>query len=117
MHAPPDHVYDPSPRKPLDASMFDPDRYRALIELGLTTHGERARVDRWLRAGAEFTAYEPADGQAIITLEITKRSPELAAIRARVWGGEVELLHTSEYGECIQIAAAPLSVLRRVNRG
>jgi hypothetical protein len=118
MHdTPPDATYDPSPGQPLDLSTLDPERFRGLIELGLTTHYDRLRVDRFLRAGAEFTAYPVGDGKVRITLEVTERSPALAAVRAEVSGGEIELLDAAEYGEQLRVIEAPLSAVKRVNEG
>ena len=44
--------------EPLDPSMFDEERFRNLIELGLVNlnHSDRERADRFLRAGAAFVA-------------------------------------------------------------
>jgi hypothetical protein len=114
---PPDETYDPNPGQPLDPATFDPDRFRGLIELGLATHPDRLRVDRFLRAGAEFTATPVDDGNVLITLTFTERSPTLAAIRADVSGGEIGLLDASEYGEHVRVIQAPLSALRKVNQG
>lgn len=111
-------VFDPQPGQPIDPEQLDPDRFRGLIELGLVDHPERARLDRFLRAGAEFTAY-PREGDSIeIVLAYNReRSPALAALRARVSGGEVGMLHATEYTEQVLITVAPLSALKRVNVG
>jgi hypothetical protein len=117
MRAPPDHVYDPSPGERIDPATLDPERIRGLIELGLAQHPDRVRVDHFLRAGAEFTLYRLDEGDVRITLEVTDRSPELAAMRANVSGGEIELLDTAEYGERVWVTTAPLSALKKVNQG
>jgi hypothetical protein len=112
-----DEFYDPSPGGPVDPASLDPERFRGLIELGLATHPDRLRVDRFLRAGAEFTAYPVDDGKVRITLEITERSPDLAAVRAEVSGGKIELLDAAEYGVRLRVIQAPLSAVKRINEG
>jgi hypothetical protein len=111
-------IFDPQPGQPIDPEQLDPERLRGLIELGLVGHPEHARLDRLLRAGAEFTV-NPRPGDSVeITLAYSReRSPALAALRARGSGGEVGLLDAQEYDENVLVTVAPLSALKRVNVG
>ena len=71
--------------EPLDPAIFDEDRFRNLIELGIADHPD-PRIGRFLRAGAQFVTY-PLEGERVrIMLEFTEAAPALAALRAEVSG-------------------------------
>jgi hypothetical protein len=114
---PPDSVYDPSPRERLDMDSFDPERLRGLIEHGLANLSIDRRVDRFLRAGAEFIAKPLDDATVEIVLAYSReRSPALAVHRAAIRGDEPGVLGSSEYEQIVPIISAPLSALKRVTQ-
>ena len=103
--------------EPLDPSMFDEERFRNLIELGLVNlnHSDRERGDRFLRAGAAFVARSVGD-DVEIALEFTRDTAKLAAARAAVWGAEPEPVRDEDRGQIVPIFKAPLKALRRPPR-
>ena len=94
--------------------MFDEERFRNLIELGLVNlnHSDRERADRFLRAGAAFVARSVGD-DVEIALEFTDDAANLAAARAAVWGAEREPVRDEDRGQAVPIFKAPLKALRR----
>ena len=103
--------------EPLDPSMFDEERFRNLIELGLVNlnHSDRERADRFLRAGAAFVARSVGD-DVEIALEFTRDTAKLAAARAAVWGAEPEPVRDEDRGQVVPIFNVPLKALRRPPR-
>ena len=99
--------------EPLDQSMFDEERFRNLIELGLVNlnHFDRERADRFLRAGAAFVA-RSVGNDVEIALEFTGDTARLAAARAAVWGAEPEPVRDEDRGQAVPIFTAPLKALR-----
>ena len=102
--------------EPLDPAIFDEDRFRNLIELGIADHPD-PRIGRFLRAGAQFVTY-PLEGERVrIMLEFTEAAPALAALRAEVSGQEPEPIQDEDRDERIDVIIAPLGVLRRPPQG
>ena len=87
--------------------MFDEERFRNLIELGLVNlnHSDRERADRFLRAGAAFVARSVGD-DVEIALEFTRETAKLAAARAAVWGAEPEPVRDEDRGQIVPIFSA-----------
>ena len=96
--------------EPLDQSMFDEERFRNLIELGLVNlnHSDRERADRFLRAGTAFVARSVGD-DVEIALKFTRETAKLAA----VWGPEPEPVRDEDRGQTVPIFSAPLKALPR----
>jgi hypothetical protein len=68
----------------LDRSIFNEERFRNLIELGLVNlnPSDRERADRFLHAGAAFIARAVGDDVAV-ALEFTGDRAKLAAAQRR----------------------------------
>src|SRR5689334_12739631 len=73
----------------IPASVFDPERVRGVIEMGIEMHPERERVNRFLRAGAAVHV-KHEDGELQFALIFTDDAPGYAALRAETWGAEPE---------------------------
>jgi hypothetical protein len=97
----------------LDRSIFDEERFRNLIELGLVNlnHSDRERADRFLRTGAAFVA-RSVGYDVEVALEFTDDTAKLAAARA-AWGAETEPVRDDDRGRVVPLFKAPLKALRR----
>jgi hypothetical protein len=100
----------------LPLSMFDPERVRNLIALGIERHPERERVDRFLRAGAGFFAKHD-NGELQFALMFTDDAPGYAAMRAEVWGGKPEPIQDADRNEILNLIRVPASVVGQPPQG
>jgi hypothetical protein len=101
----------------LPLSMFDPERLRNLIEIGVNEHPDPERVSRFLRSGASFVMHREKDGRLHFGLAHTASAPWLASVRAEVWGTEPEEPADEDEGRVLSILRAPASILGQPPQG
>src|SRR5579871_5198179 len=76
------------PPGPINPRQLDPERVNGLLAHGVETHPNRAEVDRFLRAGAEFIVGRADDDPELlrVRLVMTDKAPAMAELRASIAG-------------------------------
>jgi hypothetical protein len=90
----------------LPRSMFDPERVRSVVELGIQNHPDQARVYRFLRSDAAFHVRHE-DGTLHFALQFTGDASVIAAMRADVWGEEPQAVEDADRGEILSSIRVP----------
>jgi hypothetical protein len=103
--------------KPLSTENFDPERLQGLLAHGIESHPEPQEVNRFLRAGAEFTLRRIDDETARVVLVMTPSATGLAAMRAEAAGVPVNAADAPPAAAELFIIDCPTSDLQRVNIG
>ncbi len=109
------------PPGPINPRQLDPERVNGLLAHGVETHPNRAEVDRFLRAGAEFIVGRADDDPELlrVRLVMTDKAPAMAELRASIAGTTAPgtASDAPATGAELVVIDAPARELRRVNRG
>ena len=100
----------------LPRSMFDPERVRNVVQIGIEGHPDQERVYRYLRAGAAFHVRHE-DGYLHFALQFTDYAPGYAMMRSDVWGSKPETPTDEDRDEILSLIRVPAHVVGQPPQG